>query len=410
MRRAVKSSSSLDDQKLNTKAFMYQTNCNRQLAATLLVSFLVIATIASSLSEVSKVSSKLSLFKVSNSKSARVGTPLSSPSLIVTKQARRAAPPALFCRQDECRHQSQYISLGLVKCGTSTLKEVASAHPRIRTHESAESFYFLDEVSDWRKHHFDNLQNHEGNNATLKVGTNPKDGFLYGEHSPSYLWQVSYKCWGTGENLDCDESGFQPNVTSTISHMAQVLPKETLMIATIRDPTKRAYSLFSHFHPFCPMEWYGAEDRVKCFHDYVLKEIQQIQTCLDTAGWLNVKCVLMPFDHENTGTRLVGIGLYAIILQQWLAHFPNFCILDVSSHGKDLVGIARDLEQCLGLPPEPNLNITYKPRSQTARSQPMWDVTREILDGFYAPYTRLLCQTVPHTCDWDWVKAAFDSQ
>jgi hypothetical protein len=291
------------------------------------------------------------------------------------------------------------------------LKEIASAHPRIRTHRGGESFHFLEKISDWREHYFENLRYQEGNNAKLKVGTNPKDGFLYGEHSPAYLWQVIYKCGGVGrKNSDCDESGFQPNMTSIISNMAQVLPKETLMIATIRDPTKRAYSHFSHFRTYCPKEWYGPADRVKCFHEYVLKEIQQIQTCLDTAGRLNVKCVLMPFDHNNKGARLVGIGLYAIILQQWLAHFPNFCILDVTLHGKDLVSIARDLEQCLGLPPEPNLNITYKPKSKTAQSQPMWDVTREILDGFYAPYTRLLCETVPHTCDWDWVKAAFESQ
>jgi hypothetical protein len=78
------------------------------------------------------------------------------------------------------------------------LKKIASTHPKIRTHDGAESFHFLDEKSDLRKRYLKNLQYTEGNTATVKVATTPNEGFLRGEHSPAYFWQVIYKYWGGG--------------------------------------------------------------------------------------------------------------------------------------------------------------------------------------------------------------------
>jgi hypothetical protein len=347
--------------------------------------------------------------------------------MVVMKQATGVPPQSLHCHETEpnkCRIKHQYVAIGMVKSGTQTLKVVAEAHPKINTHhQHPESYFFLRNLKiipnfdkELSTHYLGNLGYLVHNYTVfLDKDSEPNDGLVYGEHSPGYIWGMDNKCYGTHDKLvevptlKCEGNSFEPNILGVINRMKKVLPTETLMIATIRDPTKRAYSHFSHFSPMCPEEWYGQVDLVKCFHDMVTREMRDIQICFDTLGFLDARCIMQPYDHESKGVRLVGLGIFAVFFQMWLPHFPNFCILDVSSHGSNgLLGVARDLEQCLGLPAEPDLKIDYEPVSQTAVSASMWDVTKDMLDSFYAPYNRLLCAMAPHTCDWAWVKASFE--
>mmetsp|Transcript_7876 Transcript_7876/g.13040 ORF Transcript_7876/g.13040 Transcript_7876/m.13040 type:complete len:419 (+) Transcript_7876:57-1313(+) len=395
------------------------------------VVFLLMMIAVSETAVVNSITTQISPARMSSKGSSSsllpsLGKSFSFPNqMIVMEQATHVAPPSLHCHDTEpnkCRHAYQYVAIGQVKCGTQTLKQAAEAHPKIKTHNKfAESHFFVQHTQirpDFDKNLRTNYLGQLGTleqNYTIFVDKNadPNDGYVYGEHSPAYLWGLDYSCRGTNagdiNTLTCRDKDFKPNVTNVIDRMLRVLPKETLMIATIRDPTRRAYSHFSHFGPTCPNEWYGEVDRVKCFHDMVSAEMIRIQSCFDAVGTLDPRCIMLPYDHKSTGARLVSLGLYAVFFQLWLQYFPNFCIMDVSSHGRgDLVGVARDLEQCLGLEPESNFTIDYEPVSQTTEVPPMWDITRDMLDGFYAPYNRLMCDMAPHTCDWPWVKAALE--
>eukprot|EP00543_Licmophora_paradoxa_P003081 CAMPEP_0202455308 /NCGR_PEP_ID=MMETSP1360-20130828/12876_1 /ASSEMBLY_ACC=CAM_ASM_000848 /TAXON_ID=515479 /ORGANISM="Licmophora paradoxa, Strain CCMP2313" /LENGTH=198 /DNA_ID=CAMNT_0049074869 /DNA_START=216 /DNA_END=812 /DNA_ORIENTATION=+ len=198
--------------------------------------------------------------------------------------------------------------------------------------------------------------------------------------------------------------------------MKAVLPSDTLMAITIRNPVDRAFSHFAHFAG-CDREKYTKHDKPQCFHDLVTSEMQRLEQCFTILGELNIECIHNPLNAVNKGARLVGLGLYAVFFQLWYQHFPNLCVMDVVSHGKNLEPAAHEFEQCLGISRtdargvKDNYGVDWKNISHISQAQkfePMYDLTRRMLEEFYKPYNQMLCHMVPHTCEWEWVRKSFD--
>eukprot|EP00614_Pseudopedinella_elastica_P011928 CAMPEP_0172596434 /NCGR_PEP_ID=MMETSP1068-20121228/16212_1 /TAXON_ID=35684 /ORGANISM="Pseudopedinella elastica, Strain CCMP716" /LENGTH=251 /DNA_ID=CAMNT_0013395445 /DNA_START=584 /DNA_END=1336 /DNA_ORIENTATION=+ len=219
-----------------------------------------------------------------------------------------------------------------------------------------------------------------------------------------FYFSKALGCWGAQVgSLDVDV---------TASNVALLIPTARLLVV-VRDPTDRAYSHYWHFGEGCGVPLPKLDPA--CFHKTVAAQIRDLRRCEAAA---RSKGILGDVDSCAWGTRsgpnawklssrVVSLGLYAPFLERsWLRHFSteSICVVALEQFGNDLDGLSAGtsqrltremafVERCLGIIPKGGAAYSISPGDTNRRgtlAPKMLDVTRFLLDSFYAPYNARL--------------------
>ena len=175
----------------------------------------------------------------------------------------RAVPP-------RWRVDPDFLIIGTMKGGTTTLYETLRRHPEVASAETKEIHFFDDhwkEGTGWYRRHFQSV-------FRRAAGRRRGASFVTGEATPRYL--------------------FSPKVPARV---AEILP-HARFVALLRDPVTRAYSHFQHNrrHDREPRPFAEAVDAEVAGH---------------AAG------------QERVKPSYLARGLYADQLERWWSHFPR---------------------------------------------------------------------------------------
>jgi len=168
------------------------------------------------------------------------------------------------------RVDPDFLIIGTMKGGTTTLYETLRRHPEVASAETKEIHFFDDhwgEGTPWYRRHFQSV-------FRRAAGRRRGRSFVTGEATPRYL--------------------FSPKVPARV---AETLPGARF-VALLRDPTRRAYSHYQHNrrHDREPRPFAEAVDTEIAGH---------------AAGQARVK------------PSYLARGLYAEQLERWWSHFPR---------------------------------------------------------------------------------------
>jgi len=243
-----------------------------------------------------------------------------------------------------------FVIAGAPKCGTSTLYEVLTMHPRVRRGARKEPTNFV---------HYPGSRLRAAMNYPIKW---PGADFVVGDGSVEYFTN--------------------PNAPGNVR---DVVP-EARLIFLFRDPVKRAWSDYQMFRKF-------GSDRAD-FSETVRAAIR----------WLDDPCVLPLVDAAARQAwhpaRYVLCGWYARAVERWLKIFPpEQCLFLLSEEFfADPGGVARQAVRHVGLPDVEIAAPAIAREGGYAETMPA--ETEAELRAFFAPRNRELAALLGRDLPW----------
>ncbi|XP_071508356.1 carbohydrate sulfotransferase 15-like [Diadema antillarum] len=152
------------------------------------------------------------------------------------------------------------------------------------------------------------------------------------------------------------------------------------LIAVLREPAERVYSDYMYFRkgPVSPTQ----------FHLRAIESILKFQTC---AREMSARMCVQPFDARVT------LGLYSVLLSDWLEVFPRdqILVLRLRDWNANCIGLLPTIFQFLEIEELPKESIVRlcaraKQNVNKRRKAPMLKKTAQILRDFYRPYNEEL--------------------
>lgn len=274
--------------------------------------------------------------------------------------ARRALVRARFAARrptSAWRGLPDFLVIGGMRCGTSSLYKYLSRHPRVLPSLRKETEFFTryhDEGRSWYRAHFP---------LRFRQRTGWPAGQAF-EATPYYL--------------------FHPHAPA---RAARLLPDARLVVL-LRDPVERAFSHHQHMvrHRLEPLPFAAAVDaegdRLAVETDRVLHDPSY-------------------FSRAHHRWSYVARGRYVEQLERWLAHYPasQFHVVRSEDLYADPSGVYRRLLAFLDLPtvePREFRNHSYA-GDRAPRKAAMDDATRAALEAYFAPHEARLRDLLEQT-------------
>jgi tetratricopeptide (TPR) repeat protein len=249
---------------------------------------------------------------------------------------------------DRQQRKPDFLIIGGMKCGTTSLYSYVVRHPQVLAALKKEIHFFDMNFSkgiQWYLSHFMPLNNN------LK--------YLTGEATP---------CLGD---------------RGVAEKIAQNFP-DLKLIVILRNPIDRAYSQYNH-----AVKWFGVQDKFEAAIEPYLKNMQLNQLMLkDDTAYLNVKC--------NYLLR----SLYVYLFKEWLEFFPReqFLILkseDLSIHPNAV------MEQVYGFLNLSNYQLNEYHKELTGSYNSLNDYLRASLNQYFQPHNQKLEELLKMKFNWN---------
>ena len=253
-----------------------------------------------------------------------------------------------------------FLIIGAQRCGTTSLYNYLTAHPRIAPAITKEVHYFdlfFARGIAWYRAHFPSIISmHRG-------ALTPRQGLITGEASPYYI--------------------FHPLVPERV---AGAIPRVKLLVL-LRNPVDRAYS---HYHHEVRM---GVE--TLSFEDALRREAEELN---DETGRIDPSQGGYSFSHQHYS--YLARGIYSDQLEAWTRHFPKEQLLTLGTEdfNNDPAAILRRGLNFLELPylaPEKfeKYNFGDNPKMDPS--------TRKRLVAYFRPHNKRLQELLGTKFGWD---------
>jgi Sulfotransferase domain len=273
-----------------------------------------------------------------------------------TRRARQRAREATA----PVRLRPNFLIIGALKAGTTSLHRYLSDHPAVHCSRTKEVHYFSLKYplgERWYLSHFP-LATHAAT-ARLRNGVR----LAVGEATPAYL--------------------FDPRSPSRV----HAFDERMKLIAVLRDPVERAYS---HFQ----MER-ETRDESRSFEDALAWEEAELKPELER--WASDPTYVSPL--PLFGRSYVARGCYADHLERWLALFPRDRLLVLTSD--ELLGSpACALSKVEAFLEVPEWQPSSYPQENVRAYPPMPPATRDYLRGVFEPHDRRLEELLGFELPW----------
>lgn len=247
-----------------------------------------------------------------------------------------------------------FLVIGAMRCGTTSLYDFLSRHPAVAPAIKKEVHFFdldFDRGAAWYRAHFPYR-------SMLK-----ESGLLTGEASPYYLTHP------------------------LAPERARELLPDVKLIAVLRNPVDRAYSHYWHSVRL-NVEPLSFENALAAEPDRLEGEQERLRTVPGARS--------RSLQHHAYATR----SLYGQELGRWLAQFPReqLLVLEQGEMNRDPEGQTVRLFAFLDLAPLP---IEMRSRLNKAVYPPMNPAARQKLLSFFASPNRQLFDLIGETFDWE---------
>jgi hypothetical protein len=242
-----------------------------------------------------------------------------------------------------------YIIIGAMKCGTTSMYNYLVQHPNVRQAAKKEVHFF-----DWEYQKGLTFYRSQFPTRIYKEGMRifRNHHFLCGEASPYYL--------------------FHPHVARRVAHD---LP-DVKLIAILRNPVDRAYSHYWH--------WKRENIEQLSFEEAVKSEPERL------AGELDKMLKDEFYESYNYGYySYLARGLYYEQLKKWRSYFPEeqFIVIGFEEFHTKPLEIYKRVTRFLNLPDWELCSF----RSHNAGKYPeMAKEIRDTLNAYFAPHNQLL--------------------
>jgi hypothetical protein len=245
-----------------------------------------------------------------------------------------------------------FIIIGAMKCGTTTLHHQLREHPLVRAPIRKEIHFFDREWAQgpaWYRAHFPSALG----GRTWKTG----------EASPYYVCH--------------------PHVPARI---AELLP-DVKLIVMLRNPVTRAYSHYRQIHAkgWDPLSF---EEALEAEADRIGPELARMEAEPDY------------FSETHRRFSYLQRGRYAEQLERWLRFFrrEQLKIIATEELRAEPSRVHAELQQFLGLSPHPMAGARDH---KVAQYEPMSAQTRERLSDYFAPYNQQLYELIGRDLGWE---------
>jgi len=327
-----------------------------------------------------------------------------------------AVAAALLVHVHECASSGEptepgWVIIGAGKCGTSSLYEYLTAHPRVH-HAAQKQIQF-----------FDHQYGKSGDHGFGKYLANfPKDlpaGHVTGEASPGYM---AYR--------------------AVPGRVREHLP-DVKVLAIVRDPAERAWSSYKYSY----LAAVGTRGVPLPFSDLLRMEMAFLrETCGLAAGTTTSVAVLpdlsacfaahglgvqypkgsagpaqLPRSRQHLWRQLVARSTYVAYLERWYATFPEGNVrvvcLESLAEPQSAAAEMRSVAEFVGVGADPfdfAETVTQKynaeghkgygnaaPVGETVAGHDMPEDARALLDAWFEPYNERLFALIGHRCAWD---------
>ena len=254
-----------------------------------------------------------------------------------------------------------FLIIGAMKCGTTTLFEMMSSHPGVEAPVTKEIQFFSQPKNyargeRWYRAHFPSERRiHE---RAEVLGYRPQTG----EATPAM------------------------SVPMHAENAVALVPSARLIV-TLRDPVERAYSHFQH------MRHHAIPER-RSFFEALQAEQQLLKNgvTVNAENFSRTRQPLVKFGYLNRGR-------YALELEHWLRHFTReqMLIINFDAWKHEPEQAAAQVTEFLGLP-----SHDYQARrsNRGVYPEPMPANCREFLTEYYRPWNRRLFELLGE--DWGW--------
>lgn len=248
-----------------------------------------------------------------------------------------------------------FLIIGAMKCGTSSLFRYLEAHPNVAVSRPKEVHYFDDNAHrslNWYRKHF-----------PIRFSKDGRAALRCGEASPYYLF--------------CDTAP---------DRVKAALP-DARLIVMLRDPVARAYSHYHHVNAN------GHDDRT--FAQAVEAEITHIES-----RGAHPLHPTHPPEHASRRLQYLARGIYADQLTRWFDRFDRSRVLVLRSESMfaDPRAVYNEALALLELPPHDEIDFTR--RNPGRYAEPMAPEVRDRLRAFFAPHNLRLEQLLGAPMHW----------
>jgi len=247
-----------------------------------------------------------------------------------------------------------FLLIGGAKCGTTSLYDWLSTHPKILPASEKEVHFFdynFFRGEDWYRSHF--------------ARSGDAIGCITGEGSVSYL---SHR-WAP-------------------ARAARVVPHAKLILV-LRNPVDRAYSQYQM------SRWEGLET-CESFEEAIAWEDERLRPELDRIE-RDPRYNSLEFGVWSYLAR----GRYAEHLERWLEHFPRrqFLFLRAEDMFADAYATLERIAEFLGVPPHRPEQLSHL--LDGGKYAPMLEETRERLTAYFRPHNERLQELTEIDFGWD---------
>jgi hypothetical protein len=244
----------------------------------------------------------------------------------------------------------QFIIIGVQKGGTSTLFDLLTKHPEVKTSVFKEVHYYdfaYRKGIQWYKSYFPFF----------------KKGFIYGEASPYYV--------------------FHPHVPKRIYDDN----KDMKLILLLRDPISRAYS---HYQ----MEKRKGRETLATFEEAINREVERTQDALKAISQKETD-----YDFNHHVFTYLSRGCYDEQIDNWLKYFKREQLLVIKSEDffSNPVESLTKVHQFLGIEEIIPNNVTAKNQGKYV---PINEETLQRLRNYFKPHNERLSELLGEHFEW----------
>lgn len=247
-----------------------------------------------------------------------------------------------------------FLIIGAQRCGTTSLYNYLSHHPKIQFAKKKELHFFdigFNKGIDWYRSNFpDDITRHD-------------KGLITGEATPYYI--------------------FHPLVPKRIFESAPTIK----LIVLLRNPIDRAYS---HYHHEVNI---GAEKL--SFEEALKAESNRLEGELDK---IKSDETYYSFNHQNFS--YLSRGIYHEQLLRWFNIFPkkNILILQSENFYSNTSNVVNEVFEFLSLP---SVDLKLDKVYNNLSYEPMNPTTRKSLLGYFKPYNEKLYKLLDVDFQWN---------
>lgn len=286
---------------------------------------------------------------------------------------------------------------GFPKCGTTTLYNLLTSHPKIAKATTKEGQFWGNIVVAPNKLYTDLevlLYMYKFKYAAKNISES--------DHRKITLDGSTHTVYDSARLGDAAK-----DMCMIPTLLYKVMPN-TKIIITLRNPTSR---LWSHYWFYCSKKKYKFHpDNIgnpsEMFHNHTVAAINEFKSCIQS-GASEFKCTYdASYDDDNhslaCGKTRIGVSLYYFHVVKWLSVFPReqLMFLTMEDLIEDPYSVTSSAWKFIGLDPIPE--ATFKPIVYHANKWiisteykdkfRMWPETKELLDQFFHPYNKLLAK------------------